>query len=123
MIKQVVDISEASYIHIKNHQLVIDKNGETVGQVPVEDLGVLILQHPAIVITQAVIIACQKAKVVIVFCDENALMHSDRVKSQLPDDGEVRIIKITDKQFGKIEVFYGKKRKNIEKTPLQLQFF
>ena len=24
------------------------------------------------------------------------------------DDGEVRIIKITDKQFDKIEVYYGK---------------
>ena len=43
--------------------------------------------------------------------DENALVHAARVKADLPDDGEVRIIKITDKQFGKIEVFYGKKRK------------
>jgi CRISPR/Cas system-associated protein endoribonuclease Cas2 len=29
------------------------------------------------------------------------------VKIHLPADGEVRIIKITDKQFGRIEVFYG----------------
>lgn len=55
--------------------------------------------------------------------DENALVHAKRVKSQLPDDGEVRIIKITDKQFGKIEVFYGKKRKPTEVAPPQLQFF
>ncbi len=55
--------------------------------------------------------------------DENARVHLLRVKAQLPDDGEVRIIKITDKQFGKIEVFYGNKRKPIETTPTQLQFF
>ena len=55
--------------------------------------------------------------------NENALVHSKRVKLALPDEGEVRIIKITDKQFGKIDVFYGKKRKNIEAAPLQLQFF
>ncbi len=55
--------------------------------------------------------------------DENAKVHALRVKAQLPDDGEVRIIKITDKQFGKIDVFYGNKRKPIEKTPIQLQFF
>ncbi len=55
--------------------------------------------------------------------DENAHVHAKRVKLTLPPDGEVRIIKITDKQFGNIEVFYGKKRKPIEQAPLQLQFF
>lgn len=55
--------------------------------------------------------------------DENAQVHTKRVKLALPSDGEVRIIKITDKQFGNIEVFYGKKRKPIEQAPLQLQFF
>lgn len=55
--------------------------------------------------------------------DENAQVHSDRVKSGLPADGEVRIIKITDKQFAKIQVFYGKKYKPIEHSPEQLSFF
>ncbi len=55
--------------------------------------------------------------------DENAKAHARRVKGHLPDDGEVRIITITDKQFGKIEVYYGKKRKPTEKAPLQMQFF
>ncbi|MDD2723135.1 MAG: CRISPR-associated endonuclease Cas2 [Methylovulum sp.] len=55
--------------------------------------------------------------------DENAKVHIKRVKAKLPPDGEVRIIKITDKQFGKIEVFYGKRRKPIEKTPGQLSLF
>ena len=55
--------------------------------------------------------------------DENAQVHAKRVKARMPDDGEVRIIKITDKQFGKIEVYYGKKRVPTEQAPLQLQFF
>ena len=55
--------------------------------------------------------------------DENAQVHIDRVKSGLPNDGEVRIIKITDKQFAKIQVFYGKKRKPTETAPEQLGFF
>ena len=55
--------------------------------------------------------------------DENAQVHSKRVRIALPDDGEVRILKITDKQFGKIEVYYGKKRSPTEEAPLQLQFF
>ncbi len=55
--------------------------------------------------------------------DENAQVHAKRVKDRLPNDGEVRIIKITDKQFGKIEVYYGKKRTKTEKAPIQLQLF
>lgn len=55
--------------------------------------------------------------------DENARVHSKRVQSALPRDGEVRIIKITDKQFGKIEVYYGKKRKSTEKVPAQVELF
>lgn len=53
--------------------------------------------------------------------EENAMVHIQRVKASLPAEGEVRIIKITDKQFGKIEVFYGKKRQAIESAPNQLE--
>lgn len=41
---------------------------------------------------------------------ENAEMHIKRVKSFLPEFGKVGIICITDKQFGNIELFFGKKR-------------
>jgi len=54
--------------------------------------------------------------------DENAVVHVKRVKTTLPPDGEVRIVKITDRQFGKIEVYYGKKRQPTEQAPTQLEF-
>ena len=76
MIKRIVDISDRAYVHLKNQQLIIEKQGEIAGQVPIEDLGVLILQHPAIVLTQQLIVACQQNKVVIVFCDEKHLPYS-----------------------------------------------
>ena len=76
MIKRIIDISEPAYLHLKNKQLLIDKNNETVGSIPVEDLGVIILENPQIVITQAAIIACQKNNVAIVFCDEKHLPYS-----------------------------------------------
>lgn len=76
MIKRIVDISEQAYIHLKHQQLLIDKDQETIAQIPIEDLGVLILQHSAIVITQRVIIACQQNNVVIVFCDDKHLPYS-----------------------------------------------
>jgi len=55
--------------------------------------------------------------------EENAKIHCKKVKDHLPPDGEVRIFKITDKQFSKIEVYFGKKRKPTEKAPEQLMFF
>jgi len=76
VIKRIIDVSEQAYLHIQNKQLLIDRDGETIGRIPVEDLGVVILQHPAIVISQAAIIACQQQGVVIVFCDACHLPYS-----------------------------------------------
>ncbi len=76
MIKRTIDISHSSYLHLKNQQLLIDQQGETIGTIPVEDLGILILQHPAITITQGALLACQKNNVAVVFCDERHLPYS-----------------------------------------------
>lgn len=54
---------------------------------------------------------------------ENAEVHIKRVKQILPTEGEVRIIKITDKQFALMQVFYGENRKPTEKAPAQLSLF
>ncbi len=40
---------------------------------------------------------------------ENANVHIKRVKSFIPSFGHIGIMCITDKQFGEIEIFYGKK--------------
>lgn len=36
MIKRIVDISEQAYLHLLHQQLLIDKKGKTVAQIPVE---------------------------------------------------------------------------------------
>ncbi len=54
---------------------------------------------------------------------ENATVHENRVRLVLPDDGEVRLLTITDKQFERMKVFHGKTRKATEKAPEQLSFF
>lgn len=76
MIRRIVDVSEAAFLHLQNGQLLIDKEGKTVGRIPIEDLGVLILQHPAIVLTQKAAVACQKNNAIVVFCDERHLPYS-----------------------------------------------
>lgn len=73
MIKRIIDISDQAYLHITNKQLSVDKNGQTVAKIAIEDLGILILQHPAITLTQSVITLCQQNNVAILFCDERHL--------------------------------------------------
>ena len=54
---------------------------------------------------------------------ENAEVHIKRVKSFLPEFGQVGILCITDKQFSQIELFYGKKaqtKKNMAGQQLEL---
>lgn len=55
--------------------------------------------------------------------EENADVHISRVQAALPDDGEVRVLTITDKQFERMRVFWGKRRKPTEQPPHQLEFF
>lgn len=54
---------------------------------------------------------------------ENAEVHIKRVKSRLPEKGHVGIFNITDKQFGEIELFYGRKQSIRAGTPQQLELF
>lgn len=54
---------------------------------------------------------------------ENAEVHKKRVKKILPEKGHVVIMMITDKQFGMMEIFYGKKEAKPQQGPQQLEMF
>ena len=54
---------------------------------------------------------------------ENMDVHIKRVQSFLPEYGKVGILYITDKQFGEMQVFYGKKAEKPKPTPIQLELF
>lgn len=55
--------------------------------------------------------------------EENAEVHYGRVERSVPDDGEVRVLTVTDKQFERMRVFWGKTRKTPEAPPAQLELF
>ncbi len=54
---------------------------------------------------------------------ENAELHMARVEAAVPPLGEVRVITITDKQFQRMRVFWGKNRIPTEPPPAQLELF
>jgi CRISPR-associated protein Cas2 len=55
--------------------------------------------------------------------EDTMQVHGHRVAARVPPDGEVRLLCITDKQFERQKIFWGKLRKQPPKTPLQLEFF
>lgn len=55
--------------------------------------------------------------------EQNAEVHARRVQHALPDDGEIRVLTITDKQFERMRVFWGKRRRRPEQAPAQLELF
>lgn len=54
---------------------------------------------------------------------ENAEVHIKRIKKILPEKGHIGIMTITDKQFGMIEIYYGKKIAEPINIPQQLELF
>lgn len=45
------------------------------------------------------------------------------IKDSLPPDGQIRLVMVTDKQFGEMFVFHGKIREKVEEAPEQLMLF
>jgi len=54
---------------------------------------------------------------------DNAEMHASRMGARIPKRGEVRFLTITDNQFSRIKVYFGKMRKEAPIAPSQLQLF
>ncbi len=54
---------------------------------------------------------------------ENAETHAKRVERFVPENGDVRSIMITDKQYARMQVYWGKRRKPPAPGPKQLELF
>lgn len=55
--------------------------------------------------------------------EEKTQTHLDRVTARLPPDGEVRVLRFTDKQWERMLVFRQARRSFAESAPEQLLFF
>lgn len=54
---------------------------------------------------------------------ENAEVHMKRVKAMMPEFGDIGILCITDKQFGEMEIFHGRKPAEHQVAGQQLELF
>lgn len=73
MIKRVVVVSHPARLSYRHRQLVVDRANEDSVTVPVEDLGVLILDHPQVTQTHGLLSACAAENVAVIFSDVHHL--------------------------------------------------
>ncbi len=55
--------------------------------------------------------------------EEAAEAHRRTVRIAVPPRGQVRLVALTDHQFGRMEVFYGRKPREPEAPPAQIMLF
>ena len=55
--------------------------------------------------------------------EEQALTRRNQIRQGLPPHGHVRMLSVTDRQFGRMHVFVGKKRVPPESEPDQMLLF
>ncbi|HUT14026.1 MAG TPA: CRISPR-associated endonuclease Cas2 [Thermoguttaceae bacterium] len=55
--------------------------------------------------------------------EEIATRHRHHIRAALPPEGYVRLLAVTDRQFGKMESYIGKSSEPPEEAPAQLTLF
>lgn len=77
MIKRTLYFGSPAYLFLERRQLVVESPGEAgrqrLGQVPVEDVGLLVMDHPQITVTHPLLIAIQQQNGIVLSCDEHHL--------------------------------------------------
>lgn len=76
----------------------------------------MLLDHGFMMVQYSIYVQCNIG-------EERATALRRILKEGLPDDGEVRILEITDKQYARMLCFIGKMPKQLEEPPEQLEFF
>ena len=55
--------------------------------------------------------------------EDAARLERGRLRGLLPPEGHVRLLTVTDRQFGKMEVYFGETARQAERPPQQVTLF
>jgi CRISPR-associated protein Cas1 len=69
MIKRIIEISNPAQLSLKNRQMAVEREGFDSTTIPIEDIGILILDHPQITHTQGLLVACAENNVAVLVCN------------------------------------------------------
>lgn len=72
MIKKTLYFGNPAYLSVKQRQLCIRKpEDEDIKTIPIEDIGIVVADHPQITFTQSVVTSLQDNNAVIIWCGAN----------------------------------------------------
>ncbi len=74
MIKRTLEISrEAAHLSVRRQQLVLSRDGQQVGSVPCEDIGVVLVDHPGATYSHAALASLAEHDAALVICGADHL--------------------------------------------------
>jgi CRISPR-associated protein Cas1 len=74
VIKRTLEISrEPAHLSVRDEQLVLKRDGETVGTVPCEDIGVVLIDHPQTTYTHGALAKLAESDAAVVICGRDHL--------------------------------------------------
>jgi len=74
VIKRTLEISrEPVHLSVRHEQLVLKRDGQVVGSVPCEDIGVVMVDHPQTTYTHAALAQLAESDAAVVICGRNHL--------------------------------------------------
>lgn len=78
MIKRTLYFGNPSYLSIQHRQLVVQLHDDekTKKTIPVEDIGIVVLDHPQITLTQSVLKLLMENGSILINCDDSHLPHA-----------------------------------------------
>jgi len=76
MIKRIIYFGSPAYLSVHHEQLVINRPDKSEISIPIEDIGVVILDNPQITITHSVLRKLQDNKTGVISCDKRHMPQS-----------------------------------------------
>jgi CRISPR-associated protein Cas1 len=74
VIKRTLEISrESAHLSVRDEQLVLKRDGEIVGQVPCEDIGIILVDHPQTTYTHGALAKLAESDAAVVICGRDHL--------------------------------------------------
>lgn len=71
--RRTVEITKRSFVCIRDRRLIVEQEGLEAAAIPIEDLGTIVIDNPAVVLTVGALQACSSGQAELLICDDRHL--------------------------------------------------
>jgi len=73
VLSRTVHIGNPAKLRLQDQQLMVEQNGEVSARIPIEDIGLVVVDHPQVTFSSALLRYLGKENVTVLFCDDQHL--------------------------------------------------